>query len=400
MSIAGCEEKAALERRGFRPNFLVMIPEGSMRKNLLSLASIVALTWYVAPIFAESPKAPIQPAIKTAQATKDLPNIVILATGGTIAGTGATSTTTVGYTAAKLPVETVISAVPELKNIANVTGEQVLQIPSEDMTNAGLLKIAKRVNALLARPDVTGVVITHGTDTIEETAYFLNLVVKSEKPVVLVGAMRPSTALSADGPINLYNAVSIAVSKESVGKGVMIALNDQISAARETTKTSTSSMNTFQAPDFGYLGYVQLGKPYFYRLSNRKHTVNTEFNITNLTKLPQVDIVYGYGNNSRAILDAVVADGAKGIVYAGTGNGSISVQVEPSAADARKKGVVILRSARAGAGMVARNGEEKDDQQDWIVADNLNPQKARILLMLGLTVTNNTKALQEMFYKY
>lgn len=350
-----------------------------------------------APTVAQSPSS-----IPTSPATSNpnLPNVMILATGGTIAGTGSTSTTTVGYTAAKLPVESLITAVPELKNIANVTGEQVLQIASENMNNQGLLKIAERVNANLARPDVNGVVITHGTDTIEETAYFLNLVVKSEKPVVLVGSMRPSTALSADGPINLYNAVAVAGSEAAKGKGVLVILNDQISAAREVTKVNTTALNTFQSQDLGYLGYVELGKPYFYRVPIRKHTVNTPFNVRGLTTLPQVDIVYGYGNNSRVLLDAAVADGAKGIVYAGTGDGSISTQVEPGAIEARKKGVVIVRSSRGGAGRVVRNGEEKDDENDFVVADNLNPQKARILLMLALTKTNDTKRIQEMFYTY
>lgn len=349
------------------------------------------------PTVAQSPSpTPASPATPN----PNLPNVMVLATGGTIAGTGSTSTTTVGYTAAKLPVQSLIAAVPELKNIANVTGEQVLQIASENMNNAGLLKIAERVNANLARPDVNGVVITHGTDTIEETAYFLNLVVKSEKPVVLVGSMRPATALSADGPINLYNAVAVAGSAAAKGKGVLVILNDQISAAREVTKVNTTALNTFQSQDLGYLGYVELGKPYFYRVPTRKHTVNTPFNIRGLTTLPQVDIVYGYGNNSRVLLDAAVADGAKGIVYAGTGDGSISTQIEPGAIEARKKGVVIVRSSRGGAGRVVRNGEEKDDENDFVVADNLNPQKARILLMLALTKTNDTKKIQEMFYTY
>lgn len=347
------------------------------------------------PTVAQSPKPTVPATPKP-----NLPNVMILATGGTIAGTGSTSTTTVGYTAAKLPVESLITAVPELKNIANVTGEQVLQIPSEDMNNEGLLKIAERVNATLARPDVNGVVITHGTDTIEETAYFLDLVVKSEKPVVLVGSMRPATALSADGPINLYNAVAVAGSEVAKGKGVLVILNDQISDARETTKVNTTALNTFQSQDLGYLGYVELGKPYFYRVPTRKHTVNTPFNVTGVTTLPQVDIVYGYGNNSRVLLDAAAADGAKGIVYAGTGDGSISTQVEPGAIEARKKGVILVRSSRGGAGRVVRNGEEKDDKNDFVVADNLNPQKARILLMLALTKTNDTKKIQEMFYTY
>ena len=388
-----------------------------MRKKFLVptlLATLPLIASIIVPVFTESSlldKALARTAPDTNSPTvaqsptpttpkPNLPNVMILATGGTIAGTGSTSTTTVGYTAAKLPVESLIKAVPELKNIANVTGEQVLQVASEDMNNAGLLKIAERVNANLARPDVNGVVITHGTDTLEETAYFLDLVVKSEKPIVIVGSMRPATALSADGPINLYNAVAVAGSEAAKGKGVLVILNDQISAAREATKVNTTALNTFQSQDLGYLGYVELGKPYFYRVPTRKHTVNTPFNVKGLTKLPQVDIVYGYGNNSRALLDAAVADGAKGIVYAGTGGGSISKQVEPGAIEARKKGVVLVRSSRGGAGRVVRNGEEKDDQNDFVVADNLNPQKARILLMLALTKTNDTKSIQEMFYSY
>ena len=349
-----------------------------------------------APIIAQSPAPAPSPRLPN----RSLPNVVILATGGTIAGTGATSTTTAGYQAAKLPVESLISAVPEMQNIANVTGEQVLQIASENMTNEGLLKIAKRVNEVLAKPDVNGVVITHGTDTLEETAYFLNLVTKSTKPVVVVGAMRPATALSADGPLNLYNAVAIARSPEAVGKGVFVSLNDQISAAREVTKTNTTSLNTFQAHDMGYLGYVELGKPYFYRMPIRKHTVATPFEVSTLTVLPQVDIIYGYGNNRPAMLNAAIADGAKGIVYAGVGDGSISVQLEESAIAASKKGIAIARSSRTGAGRVVRNGEEKDDENGFIVADNLTPQKARLLLMLGLTITNDPQKLQEMFYTY
>lgn len=362
--------------------------------NFRSHFAPVALTSApVAPTLAQSPAPARLP-------NANLPNVVILATGGTIAGTGATSTTTAGYQAATLPVESLLSAVPELKNIANVTGEQVLQIASENMTNEGLLKIAKRVNQILAQPDVNGVVITHGTDTLEETAYFLNLVTKSQKPVVVVGAMRPATALSADGPLNLYNAVAIARSPEAAGKGVFVSLNDQISGAREVTKTNTTSLNTFQAPDIGYLGYVELGKPYFYRMPLRKHTVATPFEVSALTALPQVDIIYGYGNNSPALLNAAIADGAKGIVYAGVGDGSISVQLEPSAIAASKKGIAIVRSSRTGAGRVVRNGEEKDDENGFIVADNLTPQKARLLLMLGLTITSDPQKLQEMFYIY
>ncbi|AEK64056.1 L-asparaginase [Collimonas fungivorans Ter331] len=329
-----------------------------------------------------------------------LPNVMILATGGTIAGTGADSTTTVGYTSATVGVEKLIAAVPELKKVANVKGEQVFQIASESMTNDHWLKLAKRVNALLAQSDVDGIVITHGTDTIEETAYFLDLTVKSRKPVVVVGAMRPSTAISADGPINLYNAVLLAGSKDAIGKGVLVSLNDQINAAREVTKTNTSTTDTFKSTELGMLGYIQGNKAYFYRQSTRKNTVDTEFDVSKLDVLPQVDIIYGYANMTRAALDAQVASGAKGIIQAGVGDGSIAAQMKTPLVEARKKGVIIVRASRVGQGIVARNGEANDDELDFVVADTLNAQKARILLMLALTKTSNTKEIQRMFYTY
>jgi L-asparaginase type II len=306
----------------------------------------------------------------------------------------------VGYTAATVGVDTLIAAVPELKKVSNVRGEQVFQIASENMNNDYWLRLGKRVNTLLAQNDVDGIVITHGTDTLEETAYFLNLVVKSRKPVVLVGAMRPSTALSADGPINLYNATAVAGSKEAVGRGVLVAMNDQIHAARDVTKTNTSTPDAFKTPELGLIGYVQGSKPYFYRYPGRRHTVDTEFDISTLNALPQVDIVYGYANVNAIPLNALVAAGDKGIVHAGVGDGSLANTVKPALIDARKKGVVIVRSSRVGQGIVARNGEANDDELDFVVSDTLNPQKARILLMLALTKTNNTREIQRMFYTY
>jgi L-asparaginase/glutamin-(asparagin-)ase len=339
-------------------------------------------------------------ALNAQAQTAKLPNVVILATGGTIAGTGATSTTTVGYTAAKVGVESLIKAVPELSKAANVSGEQVFQIASESMTNEHWLTLAKRVNALLAQPNVDGIVITHGTDTLEETAYFLNLVVKSRKPVVLVGSMRPSTAISADGPINLYNAVALAGSKEAVGMGVLVALNDQINGAREVTKTNTVTADTFKTTELGMLGYIVGGKAHFYRQSLRKHTVDTEFDVSNLASLPAVDVAYSYANVGTTAVDAFVAQGDKGIIHAGTGDGSLPARTKPALIEARKKGVIIVRSSRVGQGIVARNGEANDDELDFVVSDTLNPQKARILLMLALTKTHDTKEIQRMFYTY
>ena len=336
----------------------------------------------------------------TPAAPPPLPNVIILATGGTIAGTGASSTTTVGYTAATVGVQSLIKAVPELAKVANVSGEQVFQIASENMSNEYWLILAKRINVLLARADVDGIVITHGTDTLEETAYFLDLVVKSHKPVVLVGAMRPSTALSADGPINLYNAVLLAASKEAVGKGVLVAMNDQIQAARDVTKTNTSTLDSFRTPELGMLGYIQGSKPFFYRQSTRKHTLETEFDISTVTVLPMVEIVYGYANVGPVAVDAFVAAGAKGIIHAGVGDGSLAAKVVPALKAARQKGAIIVRASRVGQGILARNGEANDDELDFVAADTLNPQKARILLMLALTKTSATKDIQRMFYTY
>jgi L-asparaginase/glutamin-(asparagin-)ase len=335
-----------------------------------------------------------------AGAAEKLAHVTILATGGTIAGSGASSTTTVGYTAATVGVQQLINAVPELAKVANVTGEQVFQIASESMTNEHWLALGKRVNVLLAQPNVDGIVITHGTDTLEETAYFLNLVVKSRKPVVLVGAMRPSTALSADGPINLYNAVILAGSPEAVGKGVLVALNDQIQSARDVTKTNTSTPDSFRTPELGLLGYMQGNKPFFYRTSARRHTVETEFDISNIQALPQVDIIYGYANMSDVALNAFIAAGAKGIIHAGVGDGSLAAKVKPSLIAARKKGTLVVRASRVGNGILARNGEANDDELDFVVSDTLNAQKARILLMLALTKTSNSKEIQRMFYMY
>lgn len=358
------------------------------QKLILSLAVMCLLVFSLQVCFAaETPE-------------KTLPNIKILATGGTIAGAGATSTTTVGYTAAVTAVDKLISNVPELKKIANVSGEQVFQIASESITMDNWLTLAKRVNVLLAQDDVDGIVITHGTDTLEETAYFLDLVVKSNKPVVLVGSMRPGTAMSADGPLNLYRAVILAGTKEAAGKGVMVMLNDTINAGREVTKTITDRVDTFQAPIIGALGVFTGDQPVFYRQSLRKNTTNSEFDVTNLTTLPRVDIVYHYAGNAGTMFDAAVNAGAKGIVHAGTGDGSIGKAEYPAVENALKNGVVIVRSARVGSGIIARNGEADDDKYGFIASDNLNPQKARILLMLALTKTTDVKEIQQMFWEY
>jgi len=329
-----------------------------------------------------------------------LPNIVILATGGTIAGIAGNTTTTVGYTSAAITVESLIEMVPEIEAIANISGQQVVQISSQEMNNDIWLALGKKVNELLSSPDVDGVVITHGTDTMEETAYYLHLVVNSEKPVVLVGAMRPSTAMSADGPNNLYNAVVLAGSINARRKGVLVFMNDTIYSAREVTKSSTFLTDAFQAPGLGALGYIQSNVAHFYKEPIGLHTVNSMFSKGEISALPKVDIAYGYANVKRDAIDAFATHGSQGIIYAGTGNGSLALEVTEALSDARRNGIIVIRSSRVGSGLVARNGEANDDELDFVVSNTLNPQKARVLLLLALTQTNDTKEIQQIFNDY
>ena len=328
-----------------------------------------------------------------------LPNIHILATGGTIAGTGASSTGT-NYTAGQVAIGTLLSAVPEIQKIANVTGEQIVKIGSQDMTDDVWLTLAKTINKLLARKDIDGIVITHGTDTMEETAYFLNLTVKSDKPVVLVGAMRPSTALSADGPLNLYNAVVTAAATESKDKGVLIAMNGLILGAESTVKMNTVDVQTFQAPNSGALGYVLNGKVFYNQITLKKHTTRSVFDVTRLTSLPKVGIVYSYSNIEADMMTPLLNNGYKGIIHAGVGNGNIHKNIFPSLIDARKKGILVVRSSRVPTGPTTLDAEVDDAKYQFVASQELNPQKSRVLLMLALTKTTDWKQIQQYFNEY
>jgi L-asparaginase len=330
---------------------------------------------------------------------KQLPNIMILATGGTIAGTAATSTQA-GYKSGAVTIDAMLAAVPGIRDLANVKGEQISNVGSQDMTVDIMLTLAKHINVLLVQSDVDGVVVTHGTDTMEETAFFLNLVVKSEKPVVMVGSMRPSTAVSADGPLNLYNAVSVAADSNSKGRGVLVVMNDWIHGAHSLTKTSTTAVQTFLSPLRGLVGVASYGKNDFYNIPQWKHTTASEFSIDNVTKLPRVDVLYAYVDMSPDLIDASVANGAKGIIIAGVGNGNMNQASLQAAARAAKKGTVVVRSTRVATGSVARNVEVNDDDMDLIASDELNPQKARILLMLALLKSRTTADIQNLFYTY
>src|SRR5512144_523889 len=236
-------------------------------------------------------------------AADKLPHIVVLATGGTIAGAAA-SDVQAGYTSGQVGVDQLLAAVPQAKKLANLRGEQIANIGSQDMNDEVWLKLARRVNELVAMPDVAGVVITHGTDTIEETAYFLNLVVKSRKPVVLTAAMRPSTALSADGPLNFYNAVAVAADKNAAGRGVLVVINDWIHGASSLTKTSTTAVQTFLSPLWGLIGTVAYGQAEFYRGPVSRNTQDTEFPIDTITALPRVYIIMAHENMDGTLIEA------------------------------------------------------------------------------------------------
>ncbi|MDQ8020905.1 MAG: type II asparaginase [Moraxellaceae bacterium] len=325
------------------------------------------------------------------------PQIVILATGGTIAGAGATAANSATYQAAKVPVEKLIAGIPELKDVADVRGDQVFQIASESFTNAHLLTLGKRVSALAKQSDVTGIVITHGTDTLEETAFFLTLTVKTDKPIVVVGSMRPGTAMSADGMLNLYNAVNVAANPSAKGKGVLVTMNDEIHSGRDVSKTINIKTNAFNS-QWGPLGMIVEGKSYWFRAPVKRHTMTSEFDIDSIDKLADVDIAYGYGNVPPLAYEAFAGD--KAIIHAGTGNGSVADRIVPVLQGLRAKGLHIIRSSRVGDGFVLRNSEQPDDKYDWVVAHDLRPQKARILAAVALTKTNDSKELQRIFWEY
>ncbi len=335
--------------------------------------------------------------IASTQAAK--PNVTILATGGTIAGAAATGTQS-GYTSGAVGIDAMVAAVPGITQLANIKGEQIANVGSQDMSFEILLKVAKRINELGRANDVQGIVITHGTDTMEESAYFLNLTVKTDKPVVMVGSMRPSTAVSADGPINLYNAVGVAIDPRARGRGVLVVMNDWIHAAHSLTKTSTTDVQTFMSPLRGLVGVASYGKNDFYTSPTWKHTTQSEFDISRVTTLPRVDIIFADLDMSPDLITASAAGGAKGIVIAGVGNGNMNKASVDAAAAAVKKGVVVVRSSRVTTGLVGRNVELNDDQLGFIASDELNPQKARILLTLALLEKRTPQQIQALFTTY
>ena len=297
-------------------------------------------------------------------------------------------------------MDDLIKAVPQLKDVADLSGEQVANIGSQTMNHEVWLKLAKRVSELLADNDTAGVVITHGTDTMEETAYFLSLVVKSDKPIVLVGSMRPATAISADGPANLYNAVALAANPEARGLGPVVVINDEIHYAHEVQKMNSTSLNTFQSPNRGRAGVMNVGTLHLFSKNTTRHTTKSEFSVDGkgVNDLPRVDIIYSSANFGPDVVDFLVKQGVKGIVLAGVGDGNSTDAAIAALSAAAKKGVAVVRATRTGSGLVVRNVEVDDDKLGFIASMELSPQKARVLLMLGLMKTSDPgKTLQQYF---
>jgi L-asparaginase len=326
-------------------------------------------------------------------------NVVILATGGTIAG-AAGSGVQAGYTSGQVTIDAMVNAVPDITKLANIKGEQVSNVGSQDMSFEIMLRLAKRIAELTKQSGLDGIVITHGTDTMEETAYFLNLVCKTDKPIVLVGSMRPSTAVSADGPLNLYNAVAVAADPNAKKRGVLLVMNDWIHSAQSLTKISTTAVQTFMSPLNGLIGITNYGVNEFYRYPYNKYGMETGFDVENVNQLPRVDIIYGDVDMPADLIDASIEKGAKGIVIAGVGNGNMNKTSLDACERAAKKGIVIVRSSRVVTGNVGRNVEVNDDKVGLIASYDHNPQKSRILLSLALLKQRSPADIQKLFYEY
>ncbi|MGV2292504.1 asparaginase [Trinickia sp. YCB016] len=310
---------------------------------------------------------------------KQLPRIIVLATGGTISGT-ADARSAIGYNSGERTGKQLIKDVPGIEKFATITAEQISNVGSQDMSDKIWFQLAKRINEIFDRGEADGVVITHGTDTMEETAFFLKNVVHSTKPVVLVGSMRPGGVVGADGPNNLLEAVEVAASPQSQGRGVMVVMNDTIHDPRWITKTNTTSVQTFLSPNAGPIGYVDPASVRY--VAPVSEARRTPFTLPADGQLPRVDIVYAHSNMDASQIDHAIADKAKGIVIAGVGDGDVSNAALLAMERAAKMGVVVVRSSRVGTGFVNRNVEVDDDKSGFVASLDLNPQKARLLTQL------------------
>jgi L-asparaginase len=355
------------------------VKAASRRQRLISMLSVpliaLAASSFVSAVAAHSEEAGKGPAAAT-----NLPRILVLATGGTIAGQ-ADPRASGAYKSGQITGEQLIQAVPGLDKLASLNAEQISSIGSQDMNDKVWFALASRIQQAFDKNEADGIVITHGTDTLEETAFFLDNVVKGDKPVVIVGSMRPATAVSADGPGNLYEAVQIAADPRSRGRGVMAVLNDKIEAARSVTKTNTTSIETFASPNGGPIGYVDTagGVRFMAQASGPKRAT---YALPASEPLPRVEIIYSHANMDAIPVEDAISHGAKGIVLAGVGDGNTSNQALEALEAAAKKGIIVVRSTRVRSGFVTRNVEVDDDKDGFVVSEDLNPQKARVLTQL------------------
>jgi L-asparaginase len=331
------------------------------------------------------------------------PHVHILGTGGSISGIGPHRFDYTLYPeyGKKLNVAQMLERIPEAREVAEVSGEDVLQVGSPSIGPQEWLKLAERIHALLAGAHPpSGIVITHGTATLEETAYFLHLTVKSDRPVVVTGAMRPPSAVGTDADLNLLDAIRLAASPEAAGRGVLTVLNNEIQSARDVTKDNAFRVNTFNSRDFGCLGYVDSdARVLFYRDVTRPHTTKTEFDVRGASTLPRVDIVYSYAGDDGLAVDALLGKGkTEGLVLVGFGGGSYPAAFFEAGKRAAQAGISVVLATRSRAGRVVTTPQK--EAAGIVVCDDLMPQKARILLMLAMTKTRDRKAIQEMFYRY
>ena len=329
------------------------------------------------------------------------PKVAFIGTGGTVSSLGVHPLELQDYAVhnSRLQASGIVARFPTVNEVADVIAVDFRNVPSTEIYYAEWRELAGICGKLaVEHPDLAGIVVGHGTATLEETAYFLNLVLKVPFPVVLIGAQRPASGLSTDAAINLVNGVRVAAAPESRGRGVLVVLNDEIQAAREVTKTSNWRMQTFRTPDFGVLGHADADRIAFYRKPERCHMPDTEFDIAGLEALPRVDIIYAYPGSDGTAVKAFVAAGARGIVSAGFAPGSPPPADLEALREAVKQGVTVVQSSRAGSGRIYRSKRLTD--AGILAADNLNPQKARILLALALTRTKDPAEIARMFATY
>jgi L-asparaginase len=330
------------------------------------------------------------------------PRVKVFATGGSIATTARHRLDLAEYPdyGIRLPFEEVLKEIPEVYDFAQIELEQFRNIGSTHSTTQDMLELAQRIQVTCWQdPDLTGVVVTHGTNTIEETAYFLHLTVHTAKPIALVASMRPPHGMSPDAFINFLDAVRTVVSPEAVDKGALVVMNQEINSGREVVKSNTLRVEALVTPHFGLLGSVEAnGEVTFYREPFRRHTVHSEFYATDIQDLPRTDIAYSYLGADGTAIAAFAEKGARAIVSAGQGHGMCTQAETAALLEAQKAGILIVQSSRTGSGRVTPSALRVG--RDWVSADNLPPSKARILAMVALTKTSNPNEVQRMFNEY